>query len=125
LYRNVPALLFTDHALREVEQDRMDQLSTMLGVMWTKEQAEALKQRGGPRRDPREQPRDRLFVPLLAGFKPEILDYVKKSFGSSTGIDAPGWYDPENGVVEAFEMPRDEFIQLASMFTSLIPSPNR
>ena len=117
-------MLFSAHAAQEVDRERMEHLGELLGIIWTRDQAMALREKPPAPGEKREKPkpRERLIIPLLAGFKPEILDFVKKSFGSPTGIDAPQWYQPEQAdVVEAFDMPREEFVQLAGIFTSLIP----
>ena len=116
-------MLFAAHAAQEVERERMEHLGELLGVIWTKDHAAALRDQTPP--DPKAPPRERLVIPLLAGVKPEILDFVKKSFGNPTGIDAPEWYRPEKTeVVEAFTMDRDQFMQLAGIFTPLIPKTN-
>lgn len=113
-------MLFTSHAVNETQREQMDRLGELLGIIWTKEAA-AMLHDSTPERDLRK-PRERLVIPFLAGLKPEILDVVRKSFGSPTGIDAPEWYRSDRGeVVEAFNMPRDEFLRLAGIFTPLIP----
>jgi len=94
----------------------------MLGTYWTRESVQALTSPEDPRG--RREPRSSMMLPLLLGMKPQLEEFLVKSFGNNLGISAPDWYREDQGeVVEGFDMPRDEFIQLASMFTGVIPKP--
>ena len=115
-------MLFASHALSSVERERLERLGELLGTTWTRERAEALTKPDTRRRETDRKPRERLVIPLLPGINPKVLDLISKSFGSSHGIDAPEWYRQDRGeVVEGFELPRDKFLQLANLFTPLIP----
>ncbi|KKN20149.1 hypothetical protein LCGC14_0938600 [marine sediment metagenome] len=119
-------MLFTSAALQDVERKQFDQLGELLGTTWTRERVQALMSKEPPARDQqgKTKPRERLVIPMLMGINAKILDFVTKSFGGEHGIDAPGWYKKDHGeIVEGYDMPRDEFIRLASMFTPLTAAP--
>lgn len=119
LYRNSPALIFSATALREVEQEQFDKLGELLGTTWTREQVEAMIRPPDGRPG---KPRSRLIIPHLIGSNPKLLEFVRKSFGSSRGIDPPDWYSGSENVVEGWDMDRQDFIRLASIFTPMIDS---
>jgi hypothetical protein len=116
-------MLFALHSARAVENEQMDRIGGMLGVVWTRESAQSLFTVAQPGKAPSlQKPRERMVIPLLAGFNPKVLDVVKKGFGSQYGIDAPDWYMQNQGeVVEGYSLSRTDFVKLAGMFTPLIP----
>lgn len=122
LYENSSALLFAASAQRDVEESSFQKLGEILGVYWTRDTVDAMmnpkvgtKRSKGPRKD--------LLVPLALVMQPKLQDFIRDTFGSVGGISAPDWYQDENKaeVVEGYEMKRQDFINLASMFTGLIP----
>lgn len=121
LHRNVPALIFTHTALDDVQREQYQRLGEMLGVYWTREGVQSMFQTQDPKRA-QQAPRTTLTVPLLLGVKPELRDFLQQSFGKPLGITPPEWYQHDQGeVVEGWELSREEFIKVASMFTGLIP----
>jgi hypothetical protein len=114
-------MLFAASAQHDIEEKSVYKLGEMLGVYWTREAVDAMfsTQKGGEHRAPRKD----LLIPLLLGMQPKLQDFIKDSFGSSRGISAPDWYDntDHSEVVEGYSMNRRDFINLASLFTGLIP----
>jgi hypothetical protein len=122
LYENSSALLFAASAQQNIEELSFQKLGEILGVYWTRDTVDAMmnpkvgtKRPKGPRKD--------LLVPLALIMQPKLQDFIRDTFGSAGGISAPGWYQEEDKdeVVEGYEMKRQDFINLASMFTGLIP----
>jgi len=114
-------MLFATHAARMVDRDRINELGELLGIVWTRESANALSNPSPEDRKDRK-PRTRMVIPLLPAMQPKIIDVIQKGFGKQYGIDPPDWFlrNHEN-VVEGYDMPRDQFVQMAGLVTPLIP----
>lgn len=113
-------MLFAASAQQSIDERQAKHLGEMLGVYWTRDTVEAMM---APSTDSEGEPRKDLLIPLLLGMAPQLDEYLRKSFGASRGISAPGWYRgvDKSQVIEGSKMPREDFIKLASLFTGLIP----
>jgi hypothetical protein len=112
--------MFTASALHSNEQKKFKSLGEILGTHWDRETVEAMF--ASPKKG-KTKPVDEIVIPLLLGSNPKIQDYLRKRFGRLKGIKPPSWYENVNRseVVEGYDMDRDKFINLAGMFTPLIP----
>jgi len=96
-----------------VEEERFRDLKKALGVLWERDDIEAMRDRGGGKR--RMAP-DELFIPLAAIMEPNLLDHVRKSFGSKVGINAPKWVKSSD-IVDLYESTdRDQFLDFVGTF---------
>lgn len=98
LWRNPTALSFIDYWQLQVDRDRLRDLGKFLGVIWERDEVEAVNEQEISRKKwtaPNE-----LFMPLATIIEPTLTEHVKKMFGRKLGIDAPQWAR------------RDEFVDL-------------
>jgi len=113
-------MFFAASAQTDVECRQLRKLGEILGTYWTRESVQAMfstdKAQG------KKERLEHLMIPHLLGVQPEIQDWLRSQFGSDQGISPPEWLQSNpSELVETYDMPRDEFINVASMFTGLIP----
>ena len=121
LYHNSPALLFTATAQYANEQQTIDSIAELLGVSWKRADVDAMFAPTDPKE--RRTRKEKVFIPLLLGMQPKIQDFLKDTFGTSIGSQAPEWYTgDQDEMVEGWEMDRDAFVKIASIFTGHIPT---
>lgn len=91
----------------------------MLGVLWTREDAEEDTATRGGKQKPTS---DELRIPLSCVIEPGILDLVKQHFGSRVGINPPEWAagkaGPQGELVEMFGSSKEEFLKFVRGFVS-------
>jgi len=116
-------LFFAASAQNDVETRQLRKLGEMLGTYWTRETVQAMFSDETTKPAGREQRLEHMVLPLLLGIQPEIQDFLRKRFGTGKGVvPTPEWYRQNPGeVVEGWDQSREEFINMASMFTRLIP----
>jgi len=109
IWHNASALVFADFWQRKLAEEDINALKKMLGVRWTREDAEALSsdaEDGVPTKRPNV-----IDWPLAAILEPELQQSIKKIFGRKFGIDAPVWAkQPEEDMVDLYDKPRSEFL---------------
>jgi hypothetical protein len=110
LSRNELLLRFTVHWLRKRETDLMDWWLKVLGIVWTREDVEAMQKPSGPA--------DRVFLPLALACNAELTESLKQMFSKSSQV-AMGDYLPAPGeeIVELGDMPPEEFKRWAAQAT--------
>ena len=113
LWRNKTALVFMDYWQTLVEEEKFTELKRMLGVHWTRDDVESAKDRGGGKK--RTAPNE-LFIPLAAILEPNLMEHVKKLFGSKVGINAPTWAKRSEIVDLYEETDRDAFMNFVGSF---------
>jgi len=109
LFHNPSALLFYDHWLRKVEEERFDQLGKMLGVLWDREDVEAVQEKKQFRAP------NRISIPLALAIEPGLQEQIKKMFGRKLGIRPPEWAKTTE-LVDLFETPREDFLGFVDAF---------
>lgn len=107
LSSNDTLLRFTVHWLRKRENDLMDWVTRVLGVVWTRDD---VKQMGGT-----STTGERVFLPLALGVNTDLSEALQQMFRGG-GEVAGGEYRPELGeeIVELGDMPADRFKQWAA-----------
>lgn len=93
-------LIFLDYYLEkeksEDHKEMFDSLGRLLGVVWTREDVIDGKGPVG----------DRLVIPLALSFRSELIEAVKKTFGSADANVPPELRDME--IIELGELPIEE-----------------
>jgi hypothetical protein len=108
-------LLWTDYYLHKENEDSFDRLADILGTRWTRDQVNQIFNG-----EIKRETSDVLSVPLSFIIQPEFQEALKGMFGSKHGIDAPEWVKKVE-VVEGWDIPRDQFTQLARGASVVIP----
>jgi len=115
LSANPLVLSFAAHWLKKEEDAWWSRLGTLLGVNWTREQAEMLAQS-----DKKQRMINDLFIPLAMAIKPELYETILRSFGVSKygKLVGMGDYIPrkEEEFVELDEsVPKEIFLKFAAI----------
>jgi hypothetical protein len=105
--------MFMDFWQAQNQQKDMRELARMLGVLWTREDAE---QDDVDVKKIRARPNE-LRIPLACAIEPGIVDVVKKYFGKRKGIGSPEWAD-HSDVVDMFDVSREEYLKFVRGFVS-------
>lgn len=109
LYHNPTALLFYEHWLRKVEEERFDRLGKMLGVIWDRDDVEESREQRS------HKVPNRIALPLTLAIEPGLQEQIKKMFGRKLGIRPPEWAKTTE-LVDLFETPREDFIGFVDAF---------
>ena len=110
LYRNHTALLWCDHAFAQEQNDQFDRLGTMLGTRWTRDQVAATLH---GQKDKRGAASDTVMIPLAFIVQPEFAEALKSIFGAGSS-HKPGWVGSMNEIIEAADLPREQFLAMAA-----------
>jgi len=101
-----------DYWQTRVEEDRFTHLKKILGVLWEREEVEAMRDRGGGKHTAPNE----LFIPLAAILEPSLTEHIQKMFGSKVGINAPTWAKRDEIVDLYEETDRDQFLNFVGSF---------
>jgi hypothetical protein len=107
-------IMYIWHYQNKAEKDRMDELATILGVLWNLNSAYLKDSKEGAD----STPSDKFFMPLSVAINPEILEYVKKrakngSLNTSTLIGGGEFRLPDNAKLKSVaDMTKDDFMSL-------------
>lgn len=108
-----PDLLnYTYHYLRKREEDQYQRWGRLLGVIWSRQDVEAMLNSDKSASAP-----ERVFTPLSLAINPDLRDGLKDMFRVHKGAFVGGGeYHPESQeeIVEMGDMDRDEFLRFAS-----------
>jgi len=114
MWHNASGLVFADYWQQKIEEDYFNKVKHMLGIRWTREDADALHQadEGGKP----SKPTTVVEWPLATILEPALQDSIKKVFGRKFGIDAPKWAKRAEEIVELYEQPRNDFLNFVQNF---------
>ena len=113
LWRNKTAMVYMDYWQTQVEEEKFTELKRLLGVEWTREDMDASKSKSGGKQ--RTAPNE-IFMPLASIIQPELIEHVKKLFGSTVGINAPTWVKRSEIVDLYEETNHEEFVNFMGSF---------
>ena len=87
----------------------------MLGVIWTREQIDAMRDADELLKRKKRRPgiSDSVFWPLAGTLQPSIYDQLPKIFGRKHGIDAPRWAR-KGEFVDLFEQSKEDFLSFVN-----------
>lgn len=103
-----------DYWQLHVERDQLRDLGKFLGVIWERDEVEAINEQEHSRKKwtaPNE-----LFMPLAAILEPSLHEHVKKIFGRKLGIDAPQWAKRDEVVDLYEETDREGFLDFIKTY---------
>lgn len=103
--------------MKEYEERWWDRFGQMIGAVWTKESASAMNKHDREKK----APRDKIFIPLAQGIRPEIWDIVKKSFAHMPAEDE---FEPKAGeeVVDMGAVDKEDFMAIAKQVKNISKS---
>lgn len=115
LSRNESLLRFTVHWLQKRDNDLLDAVMKMLGVVWNREDVE--KMGSGESATPPKQ----VFLPLALGCNAQLGEQLRTLFRVGKSQIGQGEYVPQAGeeVVELGDLPIEEFKRWAAAATGM------
>ena len=104
-------IAFISHYQEKLEKERMDSITSMLGVFWD------LNKYKESHDTTTAESTGTLFIPLSVAINPKILDYVKEEAGkigkNINNVIAGGYVPKKNEIIRPMSnIPKDKFLSI-------------